>query len=247
MTAPVAQAPISAAKTGFYGAPTTSPAAMAAAQRALQQTGYHAAVQAQPGVPQRVGAVPPPLAQPMPIAAQGHSIPQGLGAMPQQAPVPMGGQPQSYGGPAMGQQPAPMMPQHSQQSVPMMQQHQQPAAPMPQHGGGLRLAGQQHAMESHAATATMNTSNVGAPQPTSIQMMRPDVGTPVKRSAPAGRPQSKSDTRPNAGQAGRAAPMPASTPQAQPKKGKGMMYAAIFVVVALGIGAVVAKMVLKVF
>src|SRR5688572_506568 len=38
--AQTASGPVAAAKTGFYGAPTTSPAAMAAAQRALQQTGF---------------------------------------------------------------------------------------------------------------------------------------------------------------------------------------------------------------
>ena len=254
--APAAQAPISAAKTGFYGAPTTSPAAMAAAQRALQQTGYHSAVQAQPGVPQRVGAMPPPLGQPMQVAAQAHGVPQGMhagmqpgmqqgmqqcmqqgmqqgmGAMPLQPSIPMGGPPPGYGAQPMAQQPAPMM-----------MQAQPPSAPMPQQGG-LRMAGPQSSMASHTATATMNPQG-GAPQPTSIQMMQPDVGTPVKRNPPAARPQAKPDGRPSPGPAGRAAPAPG--PQVQPKKSKGLMYATIFVVVALGIGAVVAKVVLKVF
>jgi hypothetical protein len=236
-----AQAPVMAAKTGFNTAPSASPQAVVAAQRALQQTGFHAAVQAQ----QRGGGMPPPLGAPQAqpplpqMHAQPHAIPMQHGspdlarttvhAPPGHTPM-GGGMPPSM---AQGHGHAPHAQPHAAQ--PMMQQ---PLTQQP-HGGGLRLA---------------SSAPAGGGLQMSGQAKRPAPNIPTTSATP--RPQPKAEPRQQAA-VGRpasapqaAAPAPVAAPVAQPQprgKSKAWVYASIFVFVALGIGVVVAKMVLKLF
>lgn len=243
-----AQAPVAAAKTQFNTLPSASPQAVVAAQRALQQTGFHAAVQAQ-GRP----GMPPPLGGPsQPQLPQMH-------AQPQQPLPQMHAQPQSipmqHGAPELARtmvHPPPGQTQAGGGMPQMMAQghapaaHAQPMSPQPMapQGGGLRLASPQ------PAGGGLQLSRDGG-----AQAKRPAGNIPTTSAAP--RPQPKPEPRPHAA-VGRpasapqaaAAPAPAAAPIAQPQprgKSKAWVYASIFVVVALGIGVVVAKMVLKLF
>ena len=192
--------------------------------------------------------MPPPLSTPMPIAAQ-HAAP-----MPMHGQQPMQGMQPGMGTPMGGQDLSrtnvhapPGL--HAMPAQPQMLSIAKPGMGAPQHTGqGIGMRGPAQP-EPRAGVAMMPQAQ---PQSGNLQMMRVDSSAhakrpaPAQRTAPGTRPANRPEAKPSA--ASRSTNLSSSAPlHVAPKKGKGMMYAAIFVVLALGIGAVVAKMVLKVF
>jgi signal recognition particle receptor subunit beta len=197
----------------------------------LSRTTVHAA----PGMQQPMGG------QPM------HPQLQVPGALPHGGMQPQTG----YGYPQQGQ---PQMQQHMQP-----QMHPQQMQPQMQQQPGLQVRSMQPGVGMQ--TAPMMAPAHVAPSPT-VSMMRVDKPGPASaqgakpQSAP--RPAAQTAARPAAQAARSAAPAAApadAAPRIQPRNQpmptpgtgkKRYVYAAIFVVVALGVGAFVAKMVLSV-
>ena len=229
---PTPPSPLSAAQTGFHrapaGLPTSAPQApapvptAAGLPRPLGQTGFHqTGFHAQPSLR--------PAAN---IAAQSHAVPA-------QASLP---QAPSFA----GTEPLARTSIHAPPSLSPAQGSRM-GAPMAQ-----PLAAAQH-------TAPTPSMTLEAPAPaatnlhqTNLHMMRPDLrsdasgahapaAAPRRAAMPAARPATQA---PAQRIAPRSTPLP--TPQPGSKK-KAMMYTAIFVVGALGIGAVVAKVFLSIF
>ena len=219
-------------QTGFHPAPAAQPAmpqaahpvppAAPVAPRALGQTGYYPAGAPQQPAIQHSGAaraVPMP-AQPMPIAAQ-----TGMPPMPGQH-APQGGPAHAYGAPGM------------------------PATPMAPPGYGY--GGPQPIPAPPSAGAGVGTYAQQAPQQQSsaLHMMRPER-SPAPNSPAAARRPLPTATRPgHAGHPAESSPriQPRNAPLPTPTGGKKrLVYVGIFLTVALGIGAVVAKIVLKLF
>ena len=125
-----------------------------------------------------------------------------------------------------------------------------PGQPAPAAAPTLRLAD----AKGHAPVATM-AGGAPAQGASGLQMMRPDHGASAppapsaqRRAMPAARPAARSAARPE--------PAPAPAPKIQPRAAaaratpgrskKSLVYTAVFVVAALGIGAVLARMFLTV-
>lgn len=228
-----AQPAVSSGKTGFYNPSATSPATVAAAQRALAQTGFHGGqAPARTSIPLGNAGMPPPLAAPArPVGATPELARTGMHAMPQMQPM----QPVAHGQAGM---PAMMAPQPGMQ-MPAMQPMQQPMPQMAQmqqsHAAGLRLAPSapagsppSHGGQGHsggAPNATRRSPNAGPARAPSKGEAKPGNTTRV----PAGNPAANAAAN-NTG-----------------AKKKGWVYAALFLVLAVGVGAVVAKVFLKVF
>jgi signal recognition particle receptor subunit beta len=150
--------------------------------------------------------------------------------------------------------PAPVQPTPSQNPVPL-QQAQAPAA-----AGGLSMAPslpagsipsvQQKPMSQPRPAAAHSTApatekRAGLGTPRSLGANRPSQPAPKPqpaRPAPAPRPVQSARPAASARPSSRTAPAAAA-----PQKSKTLAYAMVFVVAALGIGAVVAKFVLKLF
>jgi signal recognition particle receptor subunit beta len=243
-------------QTGFYPQPAQVQAANQAAQQRLHQTGFHQApaAQAAPGsVPTRpllqTGFTPAPNMQGQaggqramqpgsPGSMQGHgpaADPLARTAVHAPPSIPLPPMPLQPGmvpvvGTA-GSPPAVMQPQHfggqpgGQAGVAMVQQQQQqPAAGNPLHM--LRVD------KSHAA----GQANAQSHQPASAAKTRPLPG--------AARPQASKPAATAPRIQPRAAPLPTPAPGGGNKR---MMYVLLFVGVAFGLAAVVAKIVLKLF
>ena len=177
----------------------------------------------------------------------------GMQSMPMQQPTVQGHMPQQH---MHGQQPGMMHPQmHVPGPIP-----QHTHAAMHQTGYGYAPQGQpgmqsmmqpQHGMQPmQSAPATLMAPQAQAPQG-GIQMLRVDkggAGAPTSAQKP--RPVAAKPTAPVAPPAAAetgARIQPRNQPMATPGSGKKrLVYTAVFIVVALGVGAFVAKMVLSV-
>jgi mutual gliding-motility protein MglA len=247
----------SLSQTGFHQATSAAPQQLAPQQPAgrslqqtgfnpVQQTGFHPAPAAQP-MPQGGGARPVPMpAHPMPVAAQ-----VGLPQMPAM-PAPPGAHGQPVPAYAM-----PPIPQPMTQQQPMQQGMPQQGMPMqtPGYGYGgpqpMQAPGQAQAQGGHAQAPQHQSS--------ALHMMRPERSSgPTSPMSPAATTRPRPNTMP-------ARPAPSATratagsdhsPRLQPRAAplptptggkKRLVYVGIFLAVALGIGAVVAKIVLKLF
>ncbi len=234
-------------QTGFHQAPAPQAAPaqqqMQPAQmpqqpmgRPLQQTGYYQAPAAQQGMPQVGGprGVPMP-AQPMSAAAQ--ALPQ----MPALLAQPMQ---QGVMNPAYAMPPIPQPPMQ-QQGQPMQTPGYGYGGPQPmqaqaQNAPGAGGYGQQQATQQQSSALHMMRPGGAAPAAPQAAG-RPRQAAPAARTAPpAGRPSTGGEHSPRLQP--RAAPLP--TPTGGKKR---LVYVGVFLAVALGIGAVVAKIVLKLF
>ena len=264
-------APAPMSQTGFFpqgSAPVAQPApaqqAQAPAPR-LIQTGFHANPAAQQAGAPRPAAMPsafpaaPAAAASMPQApVMGHGQPAGQGypealartAVHAPPSIPMPPMPPAQA--AMPMQQPPMQPMHGQ---PMHGQPlaQQPMPAQPGYGYGQPVQQQPmpgaYAAPQHAGVATMPVQQQAPAQQQggALHMMRVDKG----QAAPAGsaaraRTLPTGSARPGADAGGRI--QPRAAPQPTPTGGrKRLVYVGVFLAVALGIGAVVAKVVLKLF
>ncbi len=268
----VAPTPRTLQQTGYNTAPTAQPMApqvaqQMGAQRAqpmspgmAMQPGQHVQ-HVQPMMPAQAG-YPDSLsrtvvhAPPMQPGMQ-HGKHPGMQQQPmQQQPMQQQGHmPQQH---MQGQQPGMV---HPQMHVPgPIAQHAQAAmhqtgygyAPQGQAGmqPGMQMQQQQqHGMQMQSAPVTLMAPNAPAPQST-VQMLRVDKGG-AGSPGPAPKPRAAA-TKPSAPPAPVAAEVgariqPRNQPMPTPVSGKKrLVYTAVFIVVALGVGAFVAKMVLSV-
>jgi signal recognition particle receptor subunit beta len=230
-------------------APQPSIAPQQTAGRPLQQTGFHNAPAAQQQ-------------QQRPAAIQLHTPPNAGPALPQLQPMPMAPAPH-----AQQQQhvPPPMQaaPQYQQQPVHPQQyaQQQYPQQPAPGYGYG----GPQPVQPQAQGGQAIAMHQAPPQQPGPLQMMRPGAAAPQGGPAQAARPRTPAPAAQAARPAQPAArPAPAanrqpaaeSSPRLQPRAAplptptggkKRLVYVGVFLAIALGIGAVVAKIVLKLF
>jgi signal recognition particle receptor subunit beta len=266
---PPTSAPQRMHQTGFHQAPAAHAQPQTNPPRPLLQTGFHQAPAAQapvnaPRPMQPQAPAMPMMQQPshpgqMPgLVQQGHMQPGHADPMARtsiHAPPPSIPLPPMLGQPGMMQQPQQQMPQpgfgYAQPAAPqpfapanvaMMPPQQQPQQPTVG-GGALHMmrvdkghGGAPGGQQAHAgvAPAAKTRPLPSAPRPPTAAGASSASGTSTgtnagTRAAPRLQP--------------RAAPLP--TPNAGGKK--WMMYLGIFLVVALGLGAVVAKLVLKLF
>ncbi len=199
-----------------------------------------------------------------------QSISMGGGQQQQQQQQPMHGQAPIQGGMQQPMQHPGMMhpqmqvpgpiPQQQQQQHPQMQQQQ-----LQQTGYGYApqgMGGLQPGMQMHPAPAATMAQQQAQAQP-NLQMLRVDKGqagpaaAQKPRAVAQAKPAPKSAAKPTSKAAAQAAPsapaeaapriQPRNQPMATPGSGKKrLVYAGVFVVIALGVGAFVAKMVLSV-
>jgi hypothetical protein len=236
---------MSTSQTGFHAAPPAQPAAAASghpAVRPLQQTGYTAAAQL-PGI--RPGAPTMP------------GVPQG--GIPTQAHAPVDPMARTTVHPPPGSQP------HSPTGSISMSGGKGPNAPLsiaqPTQGaaaapaanaGGLRMASTTQ-LENGKPQAT------GAGQGGALHLMRNDPGAAAiapgagaqKRPANTARPAPRAEPArpaPRAEPAGRLQPRAQALPTPVPgSRKKSAVYTVLFIVVALGVGAVVARLAMSFF
>ncbi|MBL8856890.1 MAG: GTPase [Planctomycetes bacterium] len=204
----------------------------------LLQTGFHPA---------------PAAAQPAAPAAAAQRTLQQTGFHP--APTPQitkqgarPGTPQPIAA-AGGMPPLPNLPGTPQRKLQQTGFHPAPAAQPQAQAPGFGYGGPQ-AMQAPAQVAQQQAAQQ---QSSGLHMMRPDRGN-APAATPTARP--RPTAAPAAGTAPRRATKPEGSPRIQPRAAplptptggkKRLVYVGIFVAVALGIGAVVAKIVLKVF
>jgi signal recognition particle receptor subunit beta len=196
---------------------------------------------------------PPPLSMP-PMQPMQPMQPPPMQQQPMQQQMPMQHMPQPMHGGMAPMQPQPMQPMQPMQ--PQLHQTgygfapQQPQAPQ----RGAPMVQQAEAMQSTMATGTLHHQQQQQQQTqaqnAALHMLRVDKNTHAP--APANTPRARALPTARAG-----APTQEAAPRIQPRSaplptpsGSGkrrMMYVGLFVVVALGVGAVVAKIVLKLF
>ncbi len=221
-------------QTGFHQAPAAAQQPMPAqpAVRGMQQTGYYAQPAAAQAMPQ-VGVARPMPAQPMPVAAQ-----VGLPQMPAMA--------------APGQH-APLNPQHSIPPIPQPP-HAGPQQAQPLQTPGYGYGGPQPMQPAQQAHGGHSQNQAPQQQSSALHMMRPERASSA--AAPVARPRANAPAARPAPTGGRPAPASENSPRLQPRAAplptptggkKRLVYVGIFLAVALGIGAVVAKIVLKLF
>ena len=141
---------------------------------------------------------------------------------------------------------APMQPQPMQQQLHQTGYGFAPQQPQASPRGAPNVQ-QAEALHSQMATGTLQQQPA---QPSALHMLRVDknthapapVNTPRTRALPTARAGASTQEAAPRIQP-RAAPLPTPSGSGQ----KRMMYVGLFVVVALGVGAVVAKIVLKLF
>ncbi len=227
------------------------------------QTGYHESlartvVHAPPMQPGMHSGMQPGMQNGMQPGMQNgmqNGMHAGMQSMPMQQPTVQGHMPQQH---MHGQQPGMM---HPQMQVPgPIPQHTQAA--MHQTGYGYAPQGQpgmqsgmpmqpQHGMQPmQSAPATLMAPQAQAPQG-GIQMLRVEKGgasAPTSAQKPrAVAPKPVAPAAPLAAAETGARIQPRNQPMATPGSGKKrLVYTAVFIVVALGVGAFVAKMVLSV-
>lgn len=225
-------------------------------------------MQAQPGMAPQAG-YPDALARTTVHAPPTHGMqpgmqPLGMAQQPMQGQVPMQMHPQMQGG-----QPAMMHPQMQVPgAIPQQPMHPQSMQPgmqpgMQQAGYGYPQQGQpgmqpQPSMQMQAAPAMTMAPQQPAQPAANLQMLRVDKGqTAPAPAAQKGRAPAAPAAKPAAAKPAAPAPQPAAEagPRIQPRNqpmptpGSGkkrLVYAGVFVVIALGVGAFVAKMVLSV-
>jgi hypothetical protein len=201
---------------GNAGSPTPAPAAHPAP--AAQQMAGMASQQHQHGVPSSMASGRAAGPQPMPMQAQ--PVPMQAQHMPMQAqPVPMQ---------AVPMQAVPMQP------MPMQAAQAQPPAPTGGYGFA-QTVGSAGLQMAPAAQAQQQ------PQP---GMMRVERNQPVPPPQP-GKPRSLTSSRPPAPQPEATRPAKGASTPAKGSGGKRAMYAGLFLVVALGVGLAVAKLVFR--
>jgi hypothetical protein len=243
--APIASgAPAPMTQSGFHAAPAMAqPAAPSShpAVRPLQQTGYTAAAQMQgvrpsaptmPGVPQ--GSIPMHAQAPAdPMARTAVHPPPGMqppGAIPAaggKAPLTLG-QPQAQGAPAAS---------HSglRMATPTQTEIAKPQAANGGAGGALHLMRNDAASIAPGAGAQKRPNPSARPAPRAEPARpapRAEAARPAQRAEPAGRLQPRAQALPT--------PVPGS-------RKKSAAYTVLFIVVALGVGAVVARLAMSFF
>ncbi len=236
-------------QTGFYPQAVAQGAGAAGAQQRLQQTGFHAAP-ANPTVGQTRPLLQTGFNQSPGMQAQGGGRPMQPGA-----PVPMQAHASQGHGPAAD--PLARTQVHAPPSIPL--------PPMPLQPGMVPVVGQSGAQPAaQPGMVMMQAPQQQAAPGNALHMLRPDkshasaavkpqaqqpaaAGTPKTRALPGAARPAPSKPAANAAAAPRIQPRAAPLPTPGAGGKKRMMYVLLFVGVAFGLAAVVAKIVLKLF